>query len=167
MTVPCRFARRARRREIRHFRTVAPPRSIYVTAHSQVASAVPNVPVSMSDSENLAVRSYSASRVDAPTRQAVRMRRLLARIDRLEFAQRLALTLGFEAALVVVGLAITAPDPVPGGGWFGYAPNTRVTFSPGGYGGTSRLATAAVWLGLIVIGTVVAVRFLRRGGANR
>jgi hypothetical protein len=95
------------------------------------------------------------------------MRRLFARIDRLGFAQRVSLTLGIEAALVVVRLAITAPDRSPSGGWFGYAPNTRATFSPASYGGTSRLVTTVVWLGLVVVGTVAAMRLLRRRDPDR
>jgi hypothetical protein len=88
------------------------------------------------------------------------MRSLFARIDRLAFAQRVSLTIGVEAVLVVVGLAITAPDRPPSGGWFGYAPNTSVTFSPASYGGTSRLVTTVVWLGLVIVGTAAAMRLL-------
>lgn len=71
----------------------------------------------------------------------------------------LVVALGLVAAVAASAANALMSDPLDGG-WFAYAPNTAVTFSPSRDETIYRVA--AVWLGAIGIWTLVSLLILRR-----
>src|SRR4051794_11389853 len=93
------------------------------------------------------------------------LRRLMSRVDRCNVAQRVALTIGVVSGIVLIAAAL-APPAIPTGGWFGYAPNTSITFPSrpllfGQIGGYRPWVSTLWWLATDVVATAVAIRLLR------
>lgn len=83
-------------------------------------------------------------------------------IDRLPFRQRVVLVVAIGAALFVLGRWITFRGRRVSG-WFGYAPNTKVSYYPGGMRPGLALL---VHLAFIVLWAVVAFRLLRSASSR-
>lgn len=93
------------------------------------------------------------------------LRKLGKSLDRLNFAQRVALTFGSVVAIVLLA-ALFAPPVYPSGGWFGYSPNAFVTdqerpvlFSR--IDNYRPWLSTLWWLGTDGVATAVAVGILR------
>jgi len=76
-------------------------------------------------------------------------------------AQKIAFLVGLSVVIAVVARLVLAPDPLKGdGGWFNYAPNSGLTYSPSS--SRSPIAVAAVWIVATALWTAVAVWLLGR-----
>lgn len=93
------------------------------------------------------------------------LRVLTRRIDSLNLAQRVALTVGCVIGILLLASAL-APPAYPAGGWYGYAPNTSITVPtrPVLYGrldGSPPWLATLWWLSTDFVATALAVRLLR------
>ena len=80
-------------------------------------------------------------------------------------AQKVALLVGLAVALLLLVRLVLAPDPLSADdGWFNYAPNSGLSYSPTGMGGRSPLTITLVGLGATAVWTAVAVWLLGRPG---
>jgi len=82
-------------------------------------------------------------------------------VRRWRAGQKVAFLIGLAAALFVLGRLFLAPDPLgDDGGWFNYAPNSGLAYSP--FDERPPALVAAVWLLAIATWTGVAVWLLGR-----
>jgi hypothetical protein len=82
-------------------------------------------------------------------------------VRRWRVGQKVAFLVGLAAALYVLGRLFLAPDPFSSdGGWFNYAPNSGLAYSP--FDAKPPAVVAAVWLVAIATWTGVAVWLLGR-----
>lgn len=71
--------------------------------------------------------------------------------SRLNHTQRLMVSISIAAALFGANQALVTQFRRGEGGWFGYAPNTSVTFSAGNAFSRSPWLQLLLWIALVVV----------------
>ena len=79
----------------------------------------------------------------------------------LNRGQRVVLVVGLGVFLATVGRYVEAQS-IPGGGWFGYAPETSIAFSP--RSGLRPWVAAVLWTCLTAVWVAVSIWLLRNPG---
>ena len=81
-------------------------------------------------------------------------------LDRLGLAQRIVMLIGLGFGLMLLGEYLVSLDSPAHFGWFGYAPLTE-NFRIPGSSGLAAWQRLLIWLGLILVWSVVGVVLLK------